>query len=266
MPSSFSLLDIIDILIVSYLVYRLVLLIRGTRAVQLLKGIGILLLATFISEWLELSTVNWILDKTMTAGLVAIPVIFQPELRRALEQIGRGKFFARSMVILGEEELVRVLDELAHSIQLMSRKKVGALIVLEREIGLNEHIETGIKIDGVVSAPILLNLFYSGSPLHDGAVIIRGDRIAAAGCFLPLTENPNLSKELGTRHRAALGISEQADAICIVVSEETGIISLAREGRLTRYLNAKILKEMLLELWHPKSKLLFRLNRREVND
>jgi diadenylate cyclase len=266
MPISFSFLDIIDILIVGYLVYRLILLIRGTRAVQLLKGVAVLLLATFISEWRGLSTLSWILDKTMTAGLVAIPVIFQPELRRALEQIGRGKFFARSMVVLGEEDIVRVLDELAQAVQLMAKKRIGALIVLEREIGLNDYIETGTKIDGVVSAQMLLNLFYTGSPLHDGAVIIRGDRVAAAGCFLPLTENPNLSKEIGTRHRAALGISEQADTICVVVSEETGVISLAREGRLTRYLDAKTLKEMLMKLWHPKPRLLFRVNRGEVND
>jgi len=248
------------------LVYRLILLIRGTRAVQLLKGIAVLLLATYISQLLELSTVNWILDKVTTAGLVAIPVIFQPELRRALEQLGRGKFFARTMVLLRDEDIDRVLEELAQAVQIMAKKKIGALIILEREIGLNDYIETGTKVDSFVSSQMLLNLFYPGSPLHDGAVIIRGDRIAAAGCFLPLTENPNLSKELGTRHRAALGISEQADSICVVVSEETGVISLVREGRLTRYLDAKTLKEMLSELWHPKHNFILRFNRRSEND
>ncbi len=243
-----SFINIIDILVVAALIYKLFLWIKGTRAVQLLKGIVVLLVATTISNWLGLNTINWILKNIRTMVVVAIPVVFQPELRRALERLGRGKFFARPLVFLGIEDTTRIINEIIRAILVMAKNKMGALIVIERETGINDYIETGVKLDSVISAEFIINIFIPNSPLHDGAVIVRGDRIAAAGCFLPLTENPDLSKELGTRHRAAIGITEISDAITLVVSEETGTISVAHEGKLTRYLDEKTLREVLTEL------------------
>ena len=208
------------------------------------------MLVSLESMVLVLTTVSWILDQLKTVLVVALPVVFQPELRRALERLGRGKFFARPMSMLNEEALEKLIDQLVRAAKILSQNSIGALIMLERETGVNDYIETGTKIDGFVSAEFLVNIFIPKSPLHDGAVIIRGDRIAAAGCFLPLSENPNLSKELGTRHRAALGLTEQSDSIGIIVSEETGVISVAEEGRLTRYLDENTLKEILNKrLW-----------------
>lgn len=252
-----SFLDIviafIDILVVSYVIYRGIMLIRGTRAVQLLKGLAVLLLASFLSKTLGLSTIQWILEQIRLAIVVALPVVFQPELRRALEQLGRGKFFARPISFLGEEDMSRLITELVRAVQLLVKNKDGALIIVERETGLNDFIETGIKLDAVISAELLVNIFVDKTPLHDGAAIIRGDRIIAAGCFLPLTDSPYLSKQLGTRHRAALGISEISDAVAIVVSEETGTVSVAEEGKLTRYLDEKNLREMLEDLLMPRN-------------
>ena len=238
-------ISILDIIIVALVIYKLMMIIRGTRAVQLIKGLFVLLLTALVSEFIGLKVVNWILDQLSTVLVVALPIVFQPELRRALERLGRGKFFARPMSMLNEETLVKVVDQIVRAVNLLSKESVGALIMLERETGVNDFIETGTKIDGMVSTEFLVNIFIPKSPLHDGAVIIRGDRVAAAGCFLPLSENPNLSKELGTRHRAALGLTEHADAIGIIVSEETGTISVAEEGRLTRYLDENSLKEIL---------------------
>ncbi len=240
--------DIIDIAIVTYVLYRVILLIKGTRAEQLVKGLIVLLIAMVISGQLGLQTINWLLQGLMTMGLVAIPIVFQPELRRALEQLGRGKIFQRPFYDYEKENFYMFLDELLKAIPVLVKKKIGALIVLERETGLKDIIETGIKIDGKVTAELLINIFMPRSPLHDGATIIKGNMVAAAGCFLPLTENPNLSKELGTRHRAALGLTEVSDAIAIVVSEETGVISLAHEGKLTRYLDEKTLRSTLINL------------------
>jgi len=243
--------SILDIAIITYVFYKAIILIRGTRAEQLIKGLAVLLLATVLSGQLGLVTINWLLTRTLTVGLVAIPIVFQPELRRGLESLGRGKIFTRTSFLYGEKELEYMLDELIKAVQVLVKKKVGALIVIERETGLNEIAETGIAVDGQVSAEILVNIFLPRSPLHDGAVIIRGNRLVAAGCYLPLTENPNLSKELGTRHRAALGVSEQSDSVALVVSEETGVISLTNNGKLTRYLDEKTLKQMLLKLIKP---------------
>ncbi len=238
--------DVIDIAIVTYLLYRLIILIRGTRAEQLVKGLIVLLVALVVSGLLGLRTINWFLQGLMTMGLVAIPIVFQPELRRALEHIGRGKIFQRSVYDHEEEHFHVVLEELLKAIPVLVKKKIGALIVLERNTGLKEYVETGIRIEGIVSAELLINIFMPRSPLHDGAVIIKGVILAAAGCFLPLTENPNLSKELGTRHRSGLGITEISDAVVIIVSEETGVISLAHEGKLTRYLDEKTLRSTLV--------------------
>lgn len=249
--------DIVDIAIVTYVLYRIILLIKGTRAEQLVKGLIIILLAMVVSGQLGLQTINWLLQGFMTMGLVAIPIVFQPELRRALEQLGRGKIFQRPFYDYEQESFYSFLDELLKAIPVLVKKKIGALIVLERETGLKDIIETGIRIEGVVTAELLINIFMPRSPLHDGATIIRGNMVAASGCFLPLTENPNLSKELGTRHRAALGLTEISDAVAIVISEETGVISLAYEGKLTRYLDEKTLRSTLINLQisrQPKSK------------
>ena len=250
--------DVIDIAIVTYILYRLILLIRGTRAEQLVKGLIILLLAWIASGLLGLRTINWLLQGVMTVGLIAIPIIFQPELRKALEHLGRGKLFTRDLYEYEDKEFQELLEELLKAIPVLVKKKIGALIVLERETGLKDIIETGIKIKGIVTAELLINIFMPRSPLHDGAVIIRGNLIAAAGCFLPLTENPNLSKELGARHRAGLGITEVSDAIVIIISEETGVISLAHNGKLTRYLDEKTLRSTLLNFYSTSGKKKFR--------
>ncbi len=241
-------LIILDITVVSFVIYKMIMLIKGTRAVQLIKGLLVLVVAYFISDLLQLTTVNWFLQQIQLLIVVALPIVFQPELRRALEQLGRGKIFSRNMTFLGVEDRSRLINELVRSVQSLSKNKYGALIVIENETGLLDYINTGVILDGHVSAELLVNIFVPNTPLHDGAVIIRGDRIAAAGCFLPLTDSPYLSKQLGTRHRAALGITENSDCVVIIVSEETGTISVAYEGELTRYLDEKNLKEMLEDL------------------
>jgi len=250
----FRLMDLLDIAIVAYVSFKAIQLIQGTRAVQLLKGLVVLVVSTKLSEWLGLYTINWILKNAMTVGAIALLIVFQPELRRALEQMGRGRFFSTPILGLGEEELNRLIDHIAGAAEELSKDKIGALMVLEKQTGLNEYIETGVKIGGNVTAELLINIFIPNTPLHDGAVIIRNDKIMAAGCYLPLTENPNLSKELGTRHRAALGVTEQSDAVAIIVSEETGVISVAKEGKLSRYLDVKTLKNMLKDIYQIKDK------------
>ncbi|HBT48593.1 MULTISPECIES: diadenylate cyclase CdaA [Caldanaerobacter] len=239
--------DIVDILIIAYVLYRLILVIHKTRAEQLLKGLAVLIIITKLSEWLQLRTVNYILRNAMTVGVIALLIVFQPELRRGLESLGRSGFLGKNFFFFNEDEkdMSEVIGEICDAVQYLSRSKIGALIVIERETGLNEIIETGIAMDSKISSELLINTFIPNTPLHDGAVIIRGDRIMAAGCFLPLTDNQNLSSELGTRHRAGLGVTEISDAIAIIVSEETGIISLAQNGRLSRHLDPKTLKEVL---------------------
>ena len=242
--STISVLDIIDIVVVAYFLYRLYLMLKNTRAATL--GTGLLVLVGFmvICRWLNLHVISWLLEKSMTVIMVALPVVFQPELRRALEQIGRGKLFHKSSE-LDEQELEEMLDSVAHATKIMSKNKVGALMVFERATGLVERIETGVPVDGLVSSGLIQNIFVKDTPLHDGAIIIRGNRIVAACCLLPLTENRNLSQELGTRHRAAIGMSEQSDAMVLVVSEETGTISIARNGELMRYLTVDDVKDIL---------------------
>ena len=253
---SITLWDVIDMAVIAYVFYKLFMLIRETRAEQLIKGIFVLIFATWVSGpsgFFPLYTVNWLLRNTMTVGVIALLIVFQPELRRALEFLGRGG------IILGkplnealDKETKILIDEITSAVQSLAKKKTGALIVLERETGIGEFMETGTKIDAVVSSQLIQTIFATNTPLHDGAVVIREKRIASAGCVLPLTENQSLSKELGTRHRAGLGISEHSDAIAIIVSEETGVISTAKDGRLSRYLDAKTLKEMLTNLYKPQ--------------
>ena len=245
---------VIDISIVAFVLYKLLLLIRETRAEQVLKGLAILLFATKFSELLRLYTVFWILKNTATVGVIALLIVFQPELRKALEQIGRGRLFDKLMFIQDDKDPTLLINEIARAVQNMARAKIGALIVVERKTGVSDVIETGVKIDGELSGALLENIFVPNTPLHDGAVIIKNDTIMAASCYLPLTENPNLSKELGTRHRAALGITEESDAVAVIVSEETGVISVAKEGKLTRYLDVKTLKSMLKDIYKLRDK------------
>lgn len=242
-----------DVLIVAMVIYKLYKLLRETRAEQLAKGIVVLLVLTYVSEWMELYTINWILNNAMTVGTLALLIVFQPELRRGLEYIGRSRFFTKSFIEIRGESLSNVVDEIVEAVASLSRQKIGALIVMERQTGLNEVVETGTRIDGLVTSDLLINIFIPNTPLHDGAVIIKDDKIKAAACFLPLTDNSGLSKELGTRHRAALGISERSDGLAIIVSEETGAISTAENGSIARYLDTKTLHQILTDMYKPKS-------------
>lgn len=263
------LISVVDVAIVSYGVYRLFLLIRGTRAVQLIKGIILLLLAVPVSNWLHLAATHMVLKDIQTMLIVALPIVFQPELRRALEHLGQGRFFSADTFLntaytswnRDEADVARAIDEVARAADRLSRSRTGALLVMERQTGLQEYVATGTPIDAVVSSALLENIFVPNTPLHDGAAIIRGDRVVAAAAFLPLTDSAQPGSELGSRHRAAIGISEQSDAIAIAVSEETGWISIAAEGRLYRRLEDRALREMLMRylrarphnshrLWH----------------
>ena len=252
--STISALDVVDIIVVAIILYKSYEMLKNTRAITLVKGIIVLLVLTIVSDWLGLHVIYWLLQKTVTLLFVALPIVFQPELRRTLEHIGRGKFFGKTR--LNKEEAENLLNELDKTVTVLSQNKIGALIVLERESVLNDYSDTGIQIDGIVSSEFLINVFIPNTPLHDGAAILRGNRMTAAGCLLPLTEDRSLSKELGTRHRAALGLSEQTDAVIIVVSEETGIISVARAGRLVRHLDSDKLKQLLRPLFTAKPSAL----------
>lgn len=244
--------DIIDISIVSYIIYKLILLVRGTRAVQLLKGIIVLVATWALSTWFNLYTLKWLMNQMFTFGVVTILIIFQPELRRALEQLGRGSLFSRSSVV--ERDISDRINEIIKSINYMAKRKIGALIVFERNTGLSDYIESGIQMESIVSSELLINIFIPNTPLHDGAVIIRGNQIMAAGCYLPLSENPFISKELGTRHRAGIGVTEVCDAISVIVSEETGQVSLAVGGMIVRDIKDESLISKLFEELNPNSK------------
>ena len=236
--------DILDILVVAFFLYRIYLLIRNTRATALVKGLILLGGLTLVTGWLQLHALAWILDKLMAVLIVALPIVFQPELRRALEQIGRGKFIRPGAEAM-ETDRAEVIDAVADAAETLAEHRVGALIVFERATGLDDYIDTGIRIDGIVSREILGNIFIVNTPLHDGAVIIRENRIMAAGCLLPLTKDRSLSSELGTRHRAAIGMSEVADCVVVVVSEETGTISYAYDGHIYRHMDGESLRNRL---------------------
>lgn len=243
--------DIIDILIVSYVFYKLIMLVRGTRAVQLLKGIFVVIAAWALSIWFNLYTLQWLMNHMFTFGVLALIIIFQPELRRALEQIGRGRLFTRASAD-EDEEYRKYLEEVIKACNYLSKRRIGALIVFERETGLNEFIESGTPLHSNISSELMINVFTPNAPLHDGAVIIRKNVIMAAGCYLPLSENPFISRELGTRHRAAIGMSEVSDALAIVVSEETGKISLAMNGQIVRDIKEESLISKLFDELRPK--------------
>ncbi|MGI6115147.1 MULTISPECIES: diadenylate cyclase CdaA [unclassified Clostridium] len=251
---SIGIWDILDIGIMSVLIYYLLKLTIQTRAKQVLKGLGILIVALQLSDILQFQTLSWLLSYILNSGIIIIVVLFQPELRRLLEQLGRNKILqgARDLLVADTEatlDLTGVAEEMARALQNMAKTKTGCLIVVERQVPLNDIIETGTRIDARLTSQLLENIFVVNTPLHDGAVVVRGGRIAAAGCFLPLSDSDALAKELGTRHRAAMGISENADCVTFLVSEETGVISMTREGQMTRYLNSKTLREVLVGLF-----------------
>jgi len=243
--------DAADILIVSYLIYKMIQLVRGTRAVQLLKGIFLLIITWALATWLNLYTLKWVMNQLFPFGVMTVLIIFQPELRRALEQLGRSKLFSRTAA---DQDVSQQIGEVIKAVNYLSRRKIGALIVFERKTGINEYIESGIKMESKMSSELLINIFIPNTPLHDGAVIVRESQIMAAGCYLPLSENPFISKELGTRHRAAIGISEVCDAISVVVSEETGQVSLAMNGQIVRDIKEESLISKLFEELRPKTK------------
>lgn len=247
--SSVGITDIIDIIIVGFVIYKVLDFIQESRAQQLVKGLLVLVVITFASEIFNLYTLNWILANAFQLGVVALVVVFQPELRRALAYVGRSKFFVPQFAQLDKEKAKQVTASIIKAVDYFSNNKIGALIIMEREIALNDIVETGTKLDAEMSKELLGNLFYVGAPLHDGAIIVRGDRIAAAGCVLPLTESKSLSKDLGTRHRAGIGITENSDAISLIVSEETGIISIAVDGKLSRFLDLKTVEKTLLNIY-----------------
>lgn len=247
-------MDIIDILIVAYAIYKLIKLVRETRAAQLIKGIILLLVAMQLSSLFNLYMVNYVLKNAMQVGVIAIFVVFQPELRRALEKMGRSKF---SKVLSFddddiEEKNSHTVDQLCQAVKNLSDNRIGALMILERTTKIGDIIRTGVTLNSEVSAELLINIFVPNTPLHDGAVVIRDNKITAAACFLPLTQNSELNIELGTRHRAAIGITETSDCVALVVSEETGKISLALEGTLTRNLTVDSLERALSKIMSPE--------------
>lgn len=235
--------DLVDIVLVSYLFYLLLRLIRGGRAFQMVVGTFVLVVFFFASRWAELTTVNWLLRNTLAYIGFAVIVLYQQELRKALAHLGQAPLFR----FLNPSAGKGTLDEIAFSVLTLAQRRIGGILVLERDIGLRSYIEGGILLDAVVTYDLLLSIFNPKSPLHDGAVIVQGDRVAAAACFLPISINPQLSKELGTRHRAALGITEDTDAVAIVVSEETGAISFVENGQLERALDGDAIRARLKE-------------------
>lgn len=246
-----TLVDVIEILIISVLFYHVLLWIKSTRAWNLFKGIMVILIFVILAAFFQMSTILWIAENTLNVGLIALVIIFQPELRNALENIG-GKSLLGGIFVFNkptnEKFSNHTIDELVKATFAMGKVKTGALIVIEDEILLDEYIRTGIDVDAIVSSQLLINIFEKNTPLHDGAIIIRGDRVASATCYLPLSDSLSLSKELGTRHRAAVGVSEASDSLTIVVSEETGRVSVAYRGEIFRDLDADGLRAKLQQL------------------
>lgn len=234
--------DLLDVLIVAYLIYKVIWFVRRTNSYNLAKGVVLILIALWLSYIFQLTMINFLLRRTVELGLIALLILFQPELRRLLERMGRGFSAKRA---LSTPELEDAISQTVLACTQMSSSHTGALLIFERRDKLNSIMATGTMINADISAELIKNLFYNKAPLHDGAVIMRDGRIAAAGCVLPLTQNTNLSKELGMRHRAGIGLSEQSDAVVIIVSEETGDISLAVEGMLKRHLNSGTLDKLL---------------------
>lgn len=268
--------DIIEIIILAFLIYHVVKWIKNTRAWSLVKGLVVIMLFWLVAVVFQLNVVIWIISNTIDVGIIAILIVFQPELRKALEQLGKRNI-VRSIIIFDDAKDERfsdhTLNEIIRSTFELARNKTGALIVVEEENSLNEFVSTGIYLDSILSSELLINIFERNTPLHDGAVILRGNRIIAATCYLPLSDNTQLSKELGTRHRAGIGISEISDCLTIIVSEETGKVSIAREGKLIRNVDGDYLRAKLIDAQKKavdsKQRLKFwrgrRENEREVN-
>jgi len=234
--------DVVDILVLSFLIYEVLKLIKGTRAVQMAAGAGIVVALFYGSQWGHLETVNWLVRNLVGYIVFAVIVLFQSDIRRALAHFGRAPFFRYFAKVEAAEESI---EEIAVAAGLLSSQRIGAIIAIERQIGLRNYIEGGIPLDAVLTYDLLVSIFLPESPLHDGAVIVQNDRVAAAACFLPLTVNPKLDRDLGTRHRAAIGLTEESDALAVIVSEERGEISLARRGQLTRRLSTDDLRAEL---------------------
>ena len=245
-----GIVDILDILIVAAIIYELLILVRRTRSSALLKGLFLMLLIVIASSLLGLTSLNWLMTSVLNNGAVVLLILFQPEIRKALERMGRSTLLnRRAYGGAGLDEQERIINEILQTMMDLSRRRVGALIVIERMTGLQDVIDTGTRVDAEISAPLLENIFEPNTPLHDGAVVIRGNRIEAAACILPLTEASGVSRELGTRHRAGIGLSENADATVLIVSEETGTMSVARGGLLRRPMTEKTLREVLEEIY-----------------
>jgi len=268
-------IDIIEIILITIALYYFLIWVRNTRAWSLFKGILVVLIFVLIAAIFQMNTILWLFGKLLNFGVIALLIIFQPELRRGLERIGRSNFLTRFMRIelRPTDQLFsnRTINELVRACVEMGKKKTGALIVIERSVMLEEYIRSGIRLDAELSRQLLLNIFEKNTPLHDGAIILRGNRIIAATCYLPLTDNMALSKELGTRHRAAIGISEVSDSVTIIVSEETGEISVARENHLERSISEERLREILRNIAgvtekQRRTSLRDRKNRKEDNE
>ena len=264
MINTLRFLDIIDIAIVAICIYKLYMMIKETRAEQLIKGLVIIFIFVKISDSLKLYTVNWVLENMMTALAIMIIVVFQPELRKILETIGRSNILTKSFADIKGEKVDKCVEEIVHAVFSLSRQKIGALIIFERSTGLGDVVETGTTLNSAISSELLINIFIPNTPLHDGAVVIKNDTIKAAACFLPLSTEQSISKELGTRHRAAIGMSEKSDCMALIVSEETGGISLAEHGKINRYVDEPTLTKILTKLYNDQDSYIF--NRKEIED
>lgn len=264
MINTLRFLDIIDIAIVAICIYKLYMMIKETRAEQLIKGLVIIFIFVKISDSLKLYTVNWVLENMMTALAIMIIVVFQPELRKILETIGRSNILTKSFADIRGEKVDKCVEEIVHAVFSLSRQKIGALIIFERSTGLGDVVETGTTLNSAISSELLINIFIPNTPLHDGAVVIKNDTIKAAACFLPLSTEQSISKELGTRHRAAIGMSEKSDCLALIVSEETGGISIAEHGKINRYLDEPTLTKILTKLYNDQDSYIF--NRKEIED
>ncbi|CAM4317832.1 diadenylate cyclase CdaA [Jeotgalicoccus halotolerans] len=246
--TSFVITSIIDIVIIWYVFYLILTVIKGTKAVQLIKGIFFIIIGRALSNFLDLTTTTQLFDMVLQWGFLAVIVIFQPELRRALEQLGRGSLF-RSSAGSDVSEHEKMRQDMVTAVRYMAKRRIGALIVLEKETGLKDYIETGVPLNAEISSQLLINIFIPNTPLHDGAMIIQGDKIATAGSYLPLSESNKIAKDLGTRHRAAVGISEVTDAFTIIVSEETGNVSVTYGGKMSKEITLENLEELLQKHW-----------------
>lgn len=264
MINTLRFLDIIDIAIVAVCIYKLYMMIKETRAEQLVKGLVIIFIFVKISDSLKLYTVNWVLENMMTALAIMIIVVFQAELRKILETIGRSNILTKSFADIRGEKVDKCVEEIVHAVFSLSRQKIGALIIFERSTGLGDVVETGTVLNSAISSELLINIFIPNTPLHDGAVVIKNDTIKAAACFLPLSTEQSISKELGTRHRAAIGMSEKSDCLALIVSEETGGISIAEHGKINRYVDEPTLTKILTKLYNDQDSYIF--NRKEIED